>query len=248
VRTAGIIGGIGPESTVDYYRLILAMYRERTQDGSYPSLLINSIDLKKVLDLVERKRLAELTAYLASELRRLADAGADFALLAANTPHIVFDALAAESPVPLISIVDAACRAARAQRLMRLGLLGTRFTMQSRFYPDVFLAAGIELVAPNPDEQDLIHDRYMHELVPGSFRPQTRREFLAIIDRLVVHERIDGLVLAGTELPLLLREAKDLRIPFLNTTRLHVEHAVACLLASGPPTQSLPPTRESRRG
>ena len=248
MKTAGIIGGIGPESTVDYYRLILATYRARTRDGSYPSVLINSIDLKRMLDLIGGNRLVEVTAYLASEIRRLASAGADFGLIAANTPHIVFDALAAESPIPLISIVDAACRAARAQGLKRLGLLGTRFTMQSRFYPDAFLAAGIELVAPSPDEQELIHERYMSELVPGVFRPQTRAEFSAIIDRLKMQEKIDGLVLAGTELPLLLREAEDPRIPFLDTTRLHVEQAVACLLSSELPNRGVQPTPESGRG
>jgi len=231
MKTVGIIGGIGPESTVDYYRLIVSIYRERTQDGSYPSILINSIDLKRTLDLIEGNRLAEVTAYLVSEVRRLANAGADFGLLAANTPHIVFDAVAAESPMPLISIVDTACRAARARGLKRVGLLGTRFTMQSRFYPDAFLAAGIELVAPNPDEQTLIHEKYMRELVPGVFRTQTRAEFSAIIERLRTEEKIDGLVLGGTELPLLLRESENSAIPLLDTTRLHAEEAVTYLLA-----------------
>jgi len=231
MKTAGIIGGIGPESTVDYYRLILSIYRERTRDGSYPSVLINSIDPKRMLDLIESDQLAEVTGYLASEVRRLASAGADFGLLAANTPHIVFDALAAESPIPLISIVDAACRAALAQGFKRVGLLGTRFTMGSRFYPDAFLAAGIELVAPAPDEQRLIHERYMRELVPGVFRTQTRAEFSAIIERLRTEEKIDGLVLGGTELPLLLRESENSAIPLLDTTRLHAEEAVTYLLA-----------------
>jgi aspartate racemase len=197
------------------------------------------------LDLIGGNRLVEVTAYLASEIRRLASAGADFGLLAANTPHIVFHALAAESPIPLISIVDSACRAACARGLKRLGLLGTRFTMQGRFYPDAFLTAGIELVAPSHDEQELIHERYMNQLVAGIFRPQTREEFSAIIDRLKMQEKIDGLVLAGTELPLLLREAKDLRIPFLDTTRLHVEQAVACLLSSELPNRGVQPTPEA---
>jgi aspartate racemase len=231
MKTAGIIGGIGPESTVDYYRLIIASYRQRSPDGSYPSLLINSIDLRRLLDLIDSNKWAEVTAYLAAEIRRLASAGADFGLLAANTPHIVFDALAAESPIPLISIVEAACREARTRGLKRLGLLGTRFTMQGRFYVDPFLSAGMELVTPNPGEQAFIHDKYMHELVPGVFRPQTRDAFSAVIDRLKVQEKIDGVILGGTELPLLLREADDPGIPFLDTTKLHVESAVACLLS-----------------
>jgi aspartate racemase len=231
MKTAGIIGGIGPESTVDYYRLIIALYRERSKDGSYPSLLIDSIDLKRMLDLIGSNRLAEMAAYLVTEIRRLASAGADFGLLAANTPHIVFDALASKSPIPLISIVEAARQAARIQGLKRLGILGTRFTMQGRFYIDPFLSAGIELVAPNPDEQAFIHDKYMNELVLGVFRPETRQAFAAIIGRLKTQEKIDGLILAGTELPLLLREAADPGIAVLDTTKLHVEQAVAHLLS-----------------
>lgn len=231
MKTAGIIGGTGPESTVDYHRSIIALYRERTRDGSYPSLLINSIDMTRMRDLVTDNRLPELTAYLAAEIRKLAAAGADFGLLSANTPHIVFDALRSESPIPLISIVETACDAARAQGLKRVGVLGTRFTMQGRFFSDPFRAAGIELVPPNTEEQAFVDDKYFSELVFGDFRPETRQAFRAIIDRLKREERIDGVVLAGTELPLLLREVSDLGIPVLDTTKLHVERIVDHILS-----------------
>jgi len=231
MKTAGMIGGTGPESTVDYYRSIITLYRERTRDGSYPSLLINSINMQRMRDLVADNRLPELTVWLAAEIRKLAAAGADFALLSANTPHIVFDALQAESPVPMISIVETARDAASAQGLKRLGLLGTRFTMQGRFYTDPFRAIGIELVPPNMEEQAFVDDKYFGELVPGDFRPETRQAFRAIIDRLKRDERIDGLVLAGTELPLLLREVSDLGIPVLDTTKLHVERIVDHILS-----------------
>lgn len=105
MRTAGIIGRIGPESTIDYYRSIIASYRERTRDGSYPSIVLNSIDVNRMLRLVGSGRLLELQGYLLGELRRLARVGVDFAALAASTPHIVFGVLRAGSPVPLISIV-----------------------------------------------------------------------------------------------------------------------------------------------
>jgi len=159
MKTVGIIGGIGPESTVDYYRLIIAAYREQRQDGSYPAIIINSIDLNKIRDLVTANALADLTEYLVVEVQRLARAGADFGLLAANTPHIVFDDVRQQSPIPLLSIVEATCEAAKALALRRLGLLGTRFTMQGRFFPDVFAREGITLVVPAPDEQDYVHDK-----------------------------------------------------------------------------------------
>jgi aspartate racemase len=227
MKTVGIVGGIGPESTIEYYRLIIASYREQKQDGSYPSIVINSIDLKKMLDLVAANELAQLTGYLVGEVHRLARAGADLGLLASNTPHIVFDELRRRSPIPLVSIVEAACEAAKALGLKRVGLFGTRFTMQGRFYSDVFSRQGIALVVPDLDEQAYIHDRYMSELVNGIILPETRERLLAIVDRLKEQQGIQGLVLGGTELPLILGDVRDRGIPFLDTTRIHVQRVVA---------------------
>jgi len=230
MKTLGIIGGIGPESTVDYYRLIVAAYREQKQDGSYPAIIINSIDLNKLRDLVTANALADLTEYLVAEVQRLARAGADFGLLAANTPHIVFDDIRRQSPISLLSIVEVTCEAAKAMGLKRLGLLGTRFTMQGRFFPDVFARAAIALAVPTEDEQAYVHDKYMGELVNGIFLAETRERLLEIVDRLKERERIEGVILGGTELPLLMRDAASRDIPFLDTTQIHVSSAVAQML------------------
>ncbi len=236
MKTVGIIGGIGPESTIEYYRLMIATYREQKQDGSYPLIIINSIDLTKVRDLVEANELAELTEHLAGEVQKLARAGADFGLLAAVTPHIVFDEIQRQSPIPLLSIVEATCATAKAMGLKKLGLLGTRFTMQGRFFPEVFSREGITLAVPEPDEQAYIHDRYFNELVKGIFLPETRARLLAIVDRLKEREGLQGVILGGTELPLIFRDEKlrDVTgqgIPFLDTARIHVKRAIAELLS-----------------
>lgn len=231
MKTAGIIGGIGPESTIDYYRAIFAAYRDRMPDGSSPRLIINSIDLKKMLDLIANDQLAEVSAYLTAEIHKLAQAGADFGLLAASTPHIVFDALRDQSPIPLLSVVEVTSQAALRSGLKRVGLFGTRYTMQGRFYADVFQRAGIKVVVPSLSEQAVIHDLYMGELVNGIFRPESRAGLLAIVARLVAEEQIDGLILGGTELALLLRDAEGAGIPWLDTTKLHVEQVVAHLLS-----------------
>ncbi len=228
MKTVGIIGGIAPESTVDYYRSIIAVFRERTGDGSYPSIVIDSIDLQRMLTLAASD-LPRLTEYLAGEVERLARAGADFALLASNTPHIVFEELERRSPVPLLSIVDTACETARRMGLTRVGLLGTRFTMEGRFYPDVFSRAGILLVPPQPDERTIVHERYMGELVKGVFLPETRAELLRIVNRMKERDGVEAVVLAGTELPLLLRDV-DAGVPLLDTTRIHVDAIVDRLL------------------
>jgi aspartate racemase len=226
LKTLGIIGGIGPESTIDYYKMIVALYRERRPDGSYPPLVINSIDMQRIVKMFEAGELEKLTAGFAAELEKLHLAGVDFALLAANTPHLVFDDLQRRSPLPLISIVEATCAAAKARGLKRIGLFGTRFTMQASFYRDVFSREGIAVVVPDAADQDYIHEKYMGELVPGIFLPETRAGLLVIVDRLAEQTAIEGVILGGTELPLILREPAHNGIPFFNTTRIHAEAAV----------------------
>jgi aspartate racemase len=230
MKTLGIMGGLGPESTIDYYGKIIALYRERTGDGSYPQFIINSINMKKGLDFMEANNLAGMANYLLEEIGKLARAGATFGLISANTPHIVFDQVASKAPIPLISIVEATCAAAQARKLKRLALLGTRYTMQATFYPKVFSREGIELLVPGLEDQTYIHDKYLNELVSGKFLADTRAGLLAIVDRMKEKHDIDGVILAGTELPLILRDREHNGIPFLDTTQIHCEAAVTEML------------------
>lgn len=246
MKTVGIIGGIGPESTIEYYRFIIEGYRERkggtgvppvdghAQDAratSYPSIIINSIDLSKLIAWMNADQLDEAADYVLHEIERLARAGADFGALASNTPHIVFDHLRAHSPIPLISIVESTRDAAQTLGLKRVGLFGTRFTMQGRFYMEVFSKAGIHLIVPDRAEQDYIHEKYMNELLNNMFVAETRAGLLAIVDRMKERDGIEGLILGGTELPLILRDAAENAFPFLDTTRIHAERIVGHLLS-----------------
>jgi aspartate racemase len=226
LKTLGIIGGIGPGSTIDYYQTIIDLYRARKGDGSYPPILINSIDLQRVLTTVGAGELESLTNWLLTELKKLDRAGADFAIMASNTPHIVFDDLERQSPLPLISIVEKTSGAAKARGLKRLALFGTRFTMQGTAYRDLFSKQEIAVVVPESADLDYIHDKYMSELVAGLFLPETRSGLLAVVDRMAERAGIDGVILGGTELPLLLRDPSHNGIPLLNTTRIHCEAAV----------------------
>lgn len=230
MKTLGMIGGTGPESTIEYYRLLQARYRERVQDGSSPHVIINSIDLKGMLGLVEANRLAELTDFLANEVNRLSAAGADFGLLAANTPHIVFDAVQTKSKIPLISIVEATFEAAKSLHLKTLGLFGMRFTMGRDFYPRLSSKYGIRIVAPAMSDQNYIHEKYFGELQSGSFVEETRKGLLAIVDTMIERDHLDGLILGGTELSLILKNPSHHGIPFLDTTKIHVEAAMKKML------------------
>jgi len=232
MKTAGMIGGLGPESTIAYYRAIVEKYRERAHDDSYPSLLIDSVDLTRMLALIADDRLDDIAAYLLDELRRLAAAGADFGFISANTPHVVFDRLREASPLPLISIVEATCARAQALGLTRLGIFGTRYTMQGRFYADVCSRLGIALFAPRGDDQTYVHEKYLGELVNGVFLPQTRVEMLRIAERMRNEHTVEGIVLGGTELPLLLTEAAHDGIALLDTTAIHADSVVTELLSA----------------
>jgi aspartate racemase len=226
MKTLGMIGGVGPESTIDYYKNIIAMYRERKPDGHYPQFVINTIDLQKGIDFLEADDLAGMADFLLDEIKKLPPAGAEFGIIAANTPHIVFDQVAARSPIPFISIVEATCEYAKARGMQRLALFGTRYTMTGNFYQKVFARKGIELVVPDAKDQDYIHEKYFAELVPGIFLPQTREKLLAIIDRMKAKIDIEGVTLAGTELALILRGEKHNGVALLDTGKIHCQAAV----------------------
>jgi aspartate racemase len=211
MATVGLIGGLGPESTVDYYRRILEAWQHEDPATS-PSIVIDSLDVKRALHLVATDRPA-LSEYLLASLKRLAGAGVDFIAMTANTPHIVFDELAARSQVPMLSIVEVCAAEARQRRFKRVALLGTRFTMEATFYQDVCARQGIVVVTPTLEERTWIHEKYVGE---------TRREFVSLVSRLREREGVEAAILGGTELPLLLASPMIANVPMLDTTALHV--------------------------
>ncbi len=230
LKTLGIVGGTGPESTVEYYQRLIRGYRARHPEGRPPSLVINSIDNKKLIDWFTANELGQIVDYLSAEIERLARAGSDFGLIAANTPHLVFDQLQQRSSIPLLSIVEATCEVAATAGLRRLALFGTRFTMQAALFPETFARRGIAIVLPRAEEQTFIHDKYMGELFVGTILDETRAALLAILESMKQRDVVDGLILGGTELSLILREPTAAGLPVLDTTQIHVDAAVNWLL------------------
>jgi len=172
--------------------------------------------------LLVAKDPAAFTEYLFASVLRLAAGGADFIALTANTAHLVFDELAARAPVPLVSMIEACAEAARRRGLSRLALLGTRFTMEGPFYPAVCARYGVAVVRPSEADRAWVHERYVGELLRGEFREETRQQFVTLVHRLRDEEKVDGVILGGTELPLLLPAATIAELPALDTTALHV--------------------------
>ena len=229
MKTLGLIGGTGPESTIDYYRLLTAQYREKA-DGASPPVIINSVDLQRMIAWMGANELDKVTDYLVGEFAKLEKAGVDFAALTANTPHIVFDEIQSRVNLPLISIVEAACERAQALGFKSVGLFGTRYTMQASFYPKVFSRTEIKLVTPNAEEQDYIHEKYFGELLKDTFLPETRAKFLNIADEMKTREGVEAIILGGTEIPLLLRTEEHNGIQLLDTTRIHVDRLIEEML------------------
>jgi len=218
----GMIGGVGPESTIDYYQRLIKLYQEKISGDDYPEIIINSINMTAMLKLVADKDWDGLTGMLADALRALQNAGVDLAFIASNTPHMVFEKVKLASPIPLVSIVEAVRMEAEKKGLKRVGLLGTLFTMQSSYYQAEFDKSGIAMVVPNEEEQQYIQQKLFSEIEHGVFFEETRNGLLKIIKRLIADESIDGVVLGCTELPLILTKS-EYGIPFLNTTEIHAQ-------------------------
>lgn len=230
MKTLGIIGGTGPESTIEYYRRLIDGYRARNPDGGAPSIIINSVDNKNLVSWFTAGALAEVTDFLVTEIERLISAGADVALIAANTPHLVFADVQQRVRIPLLSIVEATAEAAEVASLQRPALFGTRFTMQAALFPEAFARRGMRIVVPDEREQEFIHAKYMGELFVGTILDETRTALLEIVAAMKQRDGIDSLILGGTELSLIFRDATAAGLPVLDTTQIHVDAALDWLL------------------
>ena len=225
MKKIGIIGGLGPESTIDYYKGIINVFRQREVGLATPEIIIYSADVSRLLELVEAKDWNNLVDWLAKRVIALQSAGAEFAVIGSNTPHIVFDEVKSRSPIPMLSIVDETCKRALSMKLRKLGLIGTKFTMESDFFQKAFHNVGISIIVPMKDEQQYIHNKLISEIEFGIIKNSTRQELLSIAKRMIDEDSIDGLILGCTELPMIL-EKDEYGIPFLNTTAIHIDSIV----------------------
>jgi aspartate racemase len=231
MKTIGIIGGLGPESTLDYYREIISAFKSKDGNLAYPQIVLFSVNLNEFMTLIDEKNWTGLSRVLLEKINALHHAGAEFAAIASNTPHIVFQEVQSRSPIPLLSIVEAACDKARQMGVKRAGLMGTRLTMASDFYQKVFQSQGISIAVPSEKEQQFINRKLFTEIELGIFKDATRKALYEIAERMMAAESIDALILGCTELPLIMSEKimseNRCDIPFLNTTAIHCERIVA---------------------
>ena len=221
MKKLGLIGGTGPESTVVYYHDIVYGVQKRAGETVFPNLTIESLNVFDVLGFCARGEYDALTRDLAAGVERLAAAGAEFAALTGITPHIVFDALQARSPIPLVSMVETSCASARRQGCARLGMLGTYPTMTGDFFQKPFAASGISVVTPNEAERTYIGEKIEQELEYGRIVPETQTEILRIVRRMAEEDGIEAVVLGCTELPLLFAGLEP-PVPCMDVMQIHI--------------------------
>ena len=228
MKKAGIVGGIGPASTADYYSGIIQGARAKARDGNYPEIVIDSINMTEMLSFVEGKDWGALADMLLQAIENLAAAGAEIAAIASNTPHIVFDRVAGQAALPLISIVDETCKYARSAGCKKVIVIGTRFTMSSGLYTEAFGKYDISAIVPSENEQETIHNIIFPKLEDGIVVPEDKAKMLGLANGLLKAHRADALVLGCTELPLMIKDG-DLDALLLNTTQIHINAIVAAV-------------------
>ncbi|MFX1519742.1 MAG: aspartate/glutamate racemase family protein [Promethearchaeota archaeon] len=221
VKRIGILGGISYESTIKYYELILRKYYEQKRDYYYPEIVIFSLNFQKFTDFENENNRRKYIQYILKGIDSLEKAGVEFILMAANSPHAVFEELEILSNVPLLSIVKVTAEKAKQEGMKKLLLLGIKFTMQSSFYQNTCKKHGIEVIVPTEDEQNDINRIIFDELVIGIFKNESKNKLLEIIG----NYEVDGVILGCTELPLILKQ-KDTNVKLLNTLEIHVKAAL----------------------
>ncbi len=233
MKKLGLIGGMGPESTIPYYRDIVYGVQKQIGKDFFPNMAIESVNVFDVLRLCGEGKYDELTQYLMKAINSLISGGAEFIALSANTPHIVFDRLKEQSRVPLISIIDATRDEALRLNKRRLGLLGTVFTMKGDFFKKPFTESGIEIFTPTDEEMAVINEKISCELEHGIVKDETLKLFQDIITRMLNDYAIDGVILGCTELPLILNDSVS-PVPCLDTMRIHVETLIDIMTEKRP--------------
>jgi len=228
MKKLGLIGGMGPESTLVYYREILYGVKNKLGVDAFPPISIDSINLYEMLKYCDNDR-SRLICLLEQSIENLAAGGAQFAALTSNTSHLVYKELEASSPIPLVSILDTTIAEVERLGYKKIGLLGTIFTMEGDFFREPFARRGINLVTPDATTRRFINDCITTELELGLVKESTLSAFNKIISDMYKENGIEAVILGCTELPLLFKDAQT-PVVCLDTMQLHIEALVDMII------------------
>jgi aspartate racemase len=231
MKTIGLIGGMSWESSVEYYRIINEAIKVRLGGFHSAECVLYSLDFAEIEALQRGEKWPEMAHILSRAAKSVEAAGADFIVLCTNTMHKVAPDIESAVRIPLLHIVDATAKKICARGLRRIGLLGTRFTMEEDFYKGRLARThGLDILVPDPKGRQTVHQVIFQELVVGRIEQASRKQLLVIIERLA-RAGAEGVILGCTELGLLVKE-KDSPVPLFDTTRIHAEAAVDLALES----------------
>ena len=223
-KKIGIIGGLSPESTVYYYQYITRKYTERFGDYGYPKIIIYSVTFQEYIDWGMNKNWKAVEDDLVDTINMLQRAGADFAIIATNTVHYVYDTVVECVEMPVLSLVDAVCKHAQQLGLKTVGLLGTKLTMRADFYHKALAEVGIETLVPSSEDRGIVHEIIFKELSRGIIKERSKMKYLEIISELA-SQGAEGVILGCTEIPLLVSQ-DDVDITVLDSSQIHAEAAL----------------------
>jgi len=229
MKTIGLIGGMSWESSAEYYRIINEQVKRRLGGLHSARIVMFSLNFHEVEQLQRQGRWDEATELMIDAAKRVEKAGADLILICTNTMHMMASRVESNINVPLLHIVDATAEAIKSKGLGKIGLLGTKFTMEQDFYKDRLTEEhGIEVIIPEQQDREVINEVIYDELCLGKFKDFSRQQLKTIIRKLV-ERGAEGIVLGCTELPLLLRK-EDSSVALFDTCKLHAEKAVEIAL------------------
>lgn len=229
MKTIGIIGGLSWLSSIDYYRYINEMINQRLGDADAGKIILYSVNFGDIKRLTLQDDWPAITAMVTDIAQKLQQAGADCILVGANTMHRIAPAIQEAVDIPLIHVAEETAKAIQKKGLQKVGLLGTKFTMELSFYPEALARQGISLIIPGEEDRQFIHDTIYHELGANIFLPATKDRYLHII-RSLQEQGAEGVILGCTEIPLLIKEDES-PLPVFNTTLIHATAAVEFALA-----------------
>jgi len=225
MKTIGLVGGMSWESTLEYYRIINEGVKEKAGGFHSAKLILYSVDFQEVEGRQHQGRWDELTALMIDVAQRVERAGADVLLICTNTMHLMADQVQDSIRIPLLHIVDVTARAVKSRSFGKVGLLGTRFTMEQDFYRGRLQKKhGLEVLIPEERDRALLHGILYDELCLGTISVTSKKVFQGIIAKLE-GQGAQGIILGCTEIPLLVKQ-EDYKIPLFDTTTLHARAAV----------------------
>jgi len=229
MKKVGIVGGLGPASTIDYYRDIIETYRKVYGDDNYPEIVIDSINMGDIINGIANNDFDGVASYLLSSISNLEKAGASFAAIASNTPHIVWDRIINKVSIPLISIIDVTCNHIVRQDYKKVLIFATKFTMKNGLYSEALSRRNINWILPNEEDIEILGDIIYPNLENAIVIAKDKIKMLQIAEKYIKQYNADSILLGCTEIPLMIKP-NDVSVPVINTTEIHIESICEMLM------------------